>query len=105
MLLLGRLPGATAFAPPRVKSKSVSWLLRRKPRTTMRLPNGLSTEVVIATASPYRSTIEKWLVPRSTPPGCASPIERSPISDALDARYAPSRSFRTGTGTKSASPR
>src|SRR5438445_184351 len=52
MLLRGRLRGRTSFAEPGVKSKSVSWLLSRKPRTMIRLPNGLSMVLLMATTLP-----------------------------------------------------
>ncbi len=82
MLLRGRLRGPTWFGPPGAKSKSVSSLLSRKPRTMMRLPKPDSMVVVMATASPFSSTIEKWLVPFSLSPGSARPIARSPMSAA-----------------------
>ena len=105
MLERGRLPPPTSFAPPGVKSKSVSWLLSRNPRTMMRLPKPLSMVVVIATASPFDSTIEKWLVPLSMSPGKARRNERSVISFALRSRYSALSRRATGTATKSGSPR
>jgi hypothetical protein len=84
MLERGRFPGAISFGPPGVKSKSVSWLLRRKPRTMMRLPNVASIVVVIDATLPSASTIEMWLVPAaSVSPGRARRIERSPMRPAL----------------------
>ena len=65
----GRLPPATALAagvPSRFSGeneKSVSWLLRKKPWTIRPDPKMLSTVVVMETALPQRSTIEKWVVP------------------------------------------
>ncbi len=88
MLLRGRLPGATSFAEPGTKSKSVSWLLSRNPLTMMRLPNVASIVVVIEATLPSASTMEKWLVPTaSVSPGTARRIERSPIRLALLSRY------------------
>ena len=52
MLLRGRLRGSTSLRPPGAKSKSVSSLLRRKPRTMMRLPKVASMVLVIETTSP-----------------------------------------------------
>ncbi len=100
--LRGRLPGATllAIGAPAASvgaaEKSVSWLFSRKPRTIRRAPNAFSIELVIDTASPRASTIDRCVVAaRSSlaaapPPGAAPPgtpgaartIERSPISAA-----------------------
>src|SRR6266702_2069519 len=65
--LRGRLPGSTRFATGRPScsgrnEKSVSSLLSRKPSTISREPNSCSMVVVMATASPAASTIERWLV-------------------------------------------
>src|SRR6185437_12027655 len=64
----GRLPGAGALAtgfPSSTgwKEKSVSWLLRMKPLAIIFEPRTDSTVVVIATASPWSSTMDMWLVP------------------------------------------
>src|SRR6185312_16996555 len=64
----GCLPGAGALAtgfPSRDGSseKSVSWLSRTKPPTTISEPNGASTVVVIDTTTPLSSTMDMWLVP------------------------------------------
>ena len=98
--------GATEFAEPGVKSKSVSSLLRRNPRTMMRLPNVASIVVVIEATLPSASTIVRWLVPAaSVSPGRATRMERSPISFALESKYFGSRSAVTGMGWKAGSPR
>jgi hypothetical protein len=76
----------TSFGPPGTKSKSVSWLLSRKPRTRMRLPNRLSMVVVIDTTLPSASPMAKWLVPDSKLPGGATLSARSPISAARRSR-------------------
>ncbi len=47
------------------KEKSVSWLLRMKPAAMMWAPKGCSTVVVMETALPDPSTMERWLVPCS----------------------------------------
>ena len=79
--LRGRLPGWTRFAigapvlSVGVAEKSVSWLLRMKPRVMWYEPKPLSTVVVITSALPFLSTIVMWVVPlsgvRSTPSGTA----------------------------------
>ena len=51
-----------------------------------RLPKPASIVVVMATASPFFSTMEKWLVPCSRSPGIARRIDRSPISRARPAK-------------------
>jgi hypothetical protein len=121
--LRGRLPASTRLATglpfsSGAKEKSVSWLLRRKPRTIRREPKPSSIVVVIETALPRRSTIETCVVDGSSSassvpraavesggvPGCATLSEASGrISAARLLRYPRSIRPLTGTGTKSES--
>ena len=126
MALRGRLPGsmrlATGFPScSATKEKSVSWLFRRKPRTICWLPKAYSIEVVIATALPSASTMDRWLVEASSSeassassasgapggePGRARPSDRFGWTRAARAaRYPGDISPASGTATKSLSAR
>ncbi len=78
----GRLPASTRLAAGRpslslgAKEKSVSWLFSTKPSTIRPEPNTLSTEVVMETTFPWRSTTTKCEVPP------ASRVASAPATDA-----------------------